>query len=658
MEESKELQKLYGFMQAFIYITVCIEILLFVHFPFSEQIMPLLSKMAKIPIYSNILYSKLFTFFIIMVTCIGTRSKKDLELDPTKQIIFPLIFGFIMFFGSICFLFFKEKGETSLEWYNIAYIILSIIGATLINSALDNISKRIKSNFMKDRFNIENESFEQSKDKVETEFSVNIPMKFFYNRKWHNGWLNICNCFRGTFVIGTPGSGKSFSVINSFIRQHSAKGFAEVVYDFKFPELAKIAYYNYQKNKQLGKIPSNFKFNVINFSDIEYSRRINPLKREYIEILADATETAEALYESLQKGDKGSGGNSDFFKTSAVNLLAASIYFWSRYENGKYSDLPHVLAFLNQEYDVLFKVLFSEPELKSLVSPFEAAYKSGAVDQLEGQMASLKVQLSRLATKESFWVFSGNDFNLKVSDKKDPSYLIIANNPKTQSMNSALNALIINRLTRLVNTKGNYPTSIIVDECPTLYFYQLATLLSTARSNKVSICLGLQELPQLEEQYGKATAKTITSIIGNTLSGQAKAPETLDWLQKLFGKVKQVKEGVTIRRNETTINMNEQMDFVIPASKISSLQAGTLVGQVALDFGQEDNFPTAMYHCKTNLDLKKIKKEEEAYKELPKVYNFGTADNREKLLQKNFKRIYDEVETCIRTICITLHYQF
>lgn len=637
MEESKELQKLYGFMQAFIYITVCIEILLFVHFPFSEQIMPLLSKMAKIPIYSNILYSKLFTFFIIMVTCIGTRSKKDLELDPTKQIIFPLIFGFIMFFGSICFLFFKEKGETSLEWYNIAYIILSIIGATLINSALDNISKRIKSNFMKDRFNIENESFEQSKDKVETEYSVNIPMKFFYNRKWHNGWLNICNCFRGTFVIGTPGSGKSFSVINSFIRQHSAKGFAEVVYDFKFPELAKIAYYNYQKNKQLGKIPSNFKFNVINFSDIEYSRRINPLKREYIEILADATETAEALYESLQKGDKGSGGNSDFFKTSAVNLLAASIYFWSRYENGKYSDLPHVLAFLNQEYDVLFKVLFSEPELKSLVSPFEAAYKSGAVDQLEGQMASLKVQLSRLATKESFWVFSGNDFNLKVSDKKDPSYLIIANNPKTQSMNSALNALIINRLTRLVNTKGNYPTSIIVDECPTLYFYQLATLLSTARSNKVSICLGLQELPQLEEQYGKATAKTITSIIGNTLSGQAKAPETLDWLQKLFGKVKQVKEGVTIRRNETTINMNEQMDFVIPASKISSLQAGTLVGQVALDFGQEDNFPTAMYHCKTNLDLKKIKKEEEAYKELPKVYNFGTADNREKLLQKTLK---------------------
>lgn len=648
MEESKELQKLYGFMQGFIYISICVEILLFIHFPFSNGIMPVLEKVARIPIYSNIIYSKLFTFLIIMVTCIGTRSKKDLDLDPVKQIIFPLIGGFIIFFGCSFLLFMGGNNDKGFEWYNILYIALSFIGATLINSALDNISKRIKSNFLKDRFNIENESFEQTKDIVNTEYSVNIPMTYYYQKKDYKGWINIVNPFRGTFVIGTPGSGKSFSVINSFIRQHSEKGFAEVVYDFKFPELAQISYYNFLKNKKLGKIPKNFKFNVINFSDIEYSRRINPLKREYIEILADATETAEALYESLQKGDKGSGGNGDFFKTSAVNLLAASIYFWSRYEDGKYSDLPHVLAFLNQEYEILFKVLFSEPELKSIVSPFEAAYKSGAVDQLEGQMASLKIQLSRLATKESFWVFSGNDFNLKVSDKKDPSYLIIANSPKTQSMNSALNALIINRLTRLVNTKGNYPTSIIVDECPTLYFYQLATLLSTARSNKVSVCLGLQELPQLEEQYGKATAKTICSIIGNTLSGQAKDPNTLDWLQKLFGKIKQRKEGLSITRDKTTISLNEQMDFAIPASKIASLQAGSLVGQVAVDFGQEDSFPTTMYHCKTNLNLKKIKKEERNYVPLPKIYNFGSAENREKLLQKNFKKIYDEVETVIQ----------
>ena len=650
MEESKELKNLYSLMQTFIYVTVCIEILLFISFPFSTQLTPVLSKLARIPIYSNVLYSKLFTFFIIMVTSIGTKAKKDIKFDAKKLIIIPLVIGFLLFFGSSFFLklgYEENQSHDYTSWYNLVYMVFSITGAIFINAAFDNISKRIKSNFMQDRFNIENESFEQTKELVNTEYSVNIPMTYYYQQKTWKGWINIVNPFRGTFVIGTPGSGKSFSVINSFIRQHSAKGFAEVVYDFKFPELAKIAYYNFHLNKQLGKIPANFKFNVVNFDNVEYSKRINPLKREYIEKLADATETAEALYESLQKGDKNAGGNSDFFKTSAVNLLAASIYFWSRYENGKYSDLPHVLAFLNQEYEALFKVLFSIPELQSLVSPFQAAYKSGAVDQLEGQMGSLKIQLSRLATKESFWVFSGDDFNLKVSDKNNPSYLIIANNPKTQSMNSALNALIINRLTRLVNTKGNYPTSIIVDESPTLYFHQLATLLSTARSNKVSVCLGLQEIPQLEEQYGKATAKTIMSVIGNTISGSARAKETLEWLQTIFGKVKQMKEGVTIRRNETTINMNEQMDFVIPASKIAALQAGSLVGQVAIDFGQEDNFPTTMYNCKTNLDLRKIKKEEECYKDLPKFYNFGTVEQKEKKLQKNFKRIYDEVEEVI-----------
>ena len=646
MEESKDLQKLYTMMQVLIYVTICIEILVYVSFPFSEKIYPIISKFAKIGIYSNPYWSKLFTLIIIMVTSIGTKAKKEIDFNATKLIFTPLVIGLITFFVSPLFLSFDTVQSNYMSWNNLTYISLTVIGAILINVAFDNISKHIKSNFMKDRFNVENESFEQTRELVKNEYSVNIPMTFYYQKRRWKGWINIVNPFRGTFVIGTPGSGKSFSVINSFIRQHSEKGFAEVVYDFKFPELAKIAYYNYMKNKRLGKIPSNFKFNVVNFSDIEYSRRINPLKREYIEILADATETAEALYESLQKGDKG-GGNSDFFKTSAVNLLAASIYFWSRYENGKYSDLPHVLAFLNQEYSILFKVLFSVPELKSLVSPFEAAYKSGAVDQLEGQMGSLKVQLSRLATKESFWVFSGDDFNLKISDPQNPSYLVIANNPKTQSMNSALNALIINRLTRLVNTKGNYPTSIIVDESPTLYFYQLATLLSTARSNKVSVCLGLQEIPQFEEQYGKATAKTIMSVIGNTISGSARSKETLDWLQTLFGKVKQMKEGVTIRRNETTLNMNEQMDFVIPASKIASLQAGALVGQVALDFGQENDFPTTMYNCKTNLDLKKIKQEEQQYRDLPKFYNFGTVEQKEKKLQLNFKKIYDEVEEVI-----------
>lgn len=646
MEESRELKKLYTMMQFLVYTLVCIEVLMFVRFPFSQSLDIFLNIFRRLVFYKEMLYSKFLILAMLISTSVGTRAKKDINFKAGKQVVVPLVFGLLLFFGSI-YVYNLSVSAWFEKWENIVYILASFSGAIMTNVALDNISKYIKSNLLKDKFNTENESFEQTTKKVENKYSVNIPMKFHNNGKTHKGWINIVNPFRGTLLMGTPGSGKSFSVVNSYIRQHAAKGFSMVVYDFKFPDLAKITYYQYQKNKQKGVLNSKYKFNVINFSDIEYSKRINPLKREYIEILADATETSEALYESLQKGDK-QGGNAEFFKTSAVNFLAACIYFFSRYDNGKYSDLPHVLSFINQPYQDIFQTLFSNPELESLLSPFKTAFDNQAFDQLEGQIGSLKVQISRLATKESYWVFSGDDFNLKVSDPNDPSYLIIANNPKTQAMNSALNALIINRLTRLVNTKGNLPTSIIVDEAPTLYFYQIANLLSTARSNKVSVLLGLQEIPQLEEQYGKATAKTVTSVIGNVISGSARAKETLEWLQIIFGKVKQKREGLTINENKTSLNINENMDYLIPASKIATLPAGSLVGQIALDFGQGDDFPTTMYNCSTNLDLKSIKAEEKKYVDLPKFYNFGTAEEREKVLTANFFKINEEVKQIVK----------
>ena len=653
MDETKEQQRLHAFMQAIVYFTIAFEILLFVRFAYPKPVLIFFKQISHLPIYNNIFYSKLFTFFIIIVTAIGTKAQKNLELDPMKHIVFPLLGGFIIFFGGAFFLLFSESGKTGFQWYNVTYIIFSFIGAILVNTSLDNISKKIKSNFLKDPFNIENESFEQTKEYIDTPYSVNIPMKYYHKKKHHDGYINIVNPFRGTLLLGTPGSGKTYSVINSFIRQHSRKGFAMVVYDFKYPDLSRILFYHYLVNKKKGIIDEKFKFNVVNFSNVEYSRRINPLKREYIELLADAMETSEALYESLQKGDRGSSGNAEFFKTSAVNFLAACIYWWSRYKGGIYSDLPHVLSFINRGYNEIFNVLFSEPELQSILSPFKTAFDNKAFDQLEGQIGSLKIQISRLATKESFWVFSGDDFNLKVSDPQNPSYLVIANSPKTQSMNSALNALILNRLTRLVNTKGNLPTSIVVDEAPTLYFYQIANLLSTARSNKVSVLLGLQEIPQLEEQYGKVVSRTITSVIGNVVSGSARSKETLEWLQTLLGKVKQRKEGVSFQSSKTTISLNEQMDHLVPASKIAALQTGCLVGQVAMDFGLEEefhnkeNFPITMYNCKTNLNTIQIENEEKNYVELPKFYNFGSLDDREKKLQRNFMKIYDEVEQVV-----------
>ena len=490
-------------------------------------------------------------------------------------------------------------------------------------------------------------------------------------------------------MVGTPGSGKTFSIIEPFIRQHSAKGFVMVAYDYKFPTLATKLYYHYKKNLKLGKVPKGCKFNIINkgckfniinFVDVEYSRRVNPIQLKYINNLAAASETAETLLESLQKGKKEGGGGSDqFFQTSAVNFLAACIYFFCNYEKepydkdgnklyaekrqdpetklwkptgivrdrkdgnivqpaywlGKYSDMPHILSFLNESYQTIFEVLETDPEVTPLLGPFQTAFKNKAMEQLEGMIGTLRVYTSRLATKESYII-------------------------------GALNALILNRLVTRVNTgQGkNIPVSIIVDELPTLYFHKIDRLIGTARSNKVSVTLGFQELPQLEADYGKVGMEKIITTVGNVVSGAARSKETLEWLSNdIFGKVVQIKKGVTIDRDKTSINLNENMDSLVPASKISDMSTGWICGQTARDFvktktgaggsmniQESEEFKTTKFFCKTDFDMREIKNEEAGYVPLPKFYTFPSREERERILYKNFVQVGQDVKEMIKDV--------
>jgi len=648
MDESNEQKKLYSFLQGFIYFSLFLEfiIFLFADAEFTASVQPVLVKLQRIGIYHNIYYSKAFTFLIILLVAIGTKARKDLKFDPVKQIYVPLFLGLVFFFGSGYFYFNPSsmKLGSDIILTDVVYIVLSLIGAIMINVALDNISKHIQTGLMKDRFNIENESFEQTRELINTPFSVNLPMLFYYKNKINNGYLNIVNPFRATLLIGTPGSGKSYSVVNPFIKQMLAKGFTMALYDFKFPDLGKIAYYHYLLNKKKGTL-KDFKFHTINFTSVEHSRRFNPLKPEYLPTLADATETAEALLQSLTKSDKESGA-AQFFTQSAVNFLASCIFFLSRHQGGKYSTFPHVLAFINLSYDEIFEMLFTEPQLASLLSPFRTAFKNKAFDQLEGQIGTLKINIGRLATRETFWVLSGDDFELKITDPKNPSILVIANDPATQSINSACNALILNRMTKLINSKGNLSCGLIVDESPTLYVHKVENLIATARSNKIAVLLGLQELPQLKQQYGKETADTICSVAANVISGSVRNKDTLDWLEKLFGKVRQQREGVNVDRSRTSITMNEEMGCLIPASKIATLAAGEVVAQVAFDNMKYDGqHVNSTYNCKINLDINQIAKEEELYGNMPVFYKFGADNERNIILDRNFARINKEIES-------------
>lgn len=656
MQEQQHQIKIYGFLQKAVYAVVALDCASLFYLDADIIIVSnLLKNFSKMSFFYPPINAKFATLILIGLVAVGTKAKKKKDLNIATEIVIPMILGLLMIFSSLVWQ--NEAGNSklpkifpALNLYQVIYAVLSFLGAVILQMGADAISKLMQQKMGKDRWNVEEESFAQNQELVETDTSINIPYLFRYSKKINKGWVNI-NPFRGTMVIGAPGSGKSFGIINPAIRQMIAKGFCLCIYDFKFPDLAQIAYYHYllKKSKDSG---YEYDFHVINLNEVEKSKRVNPFKKEYIQTLAEAQEMAESMVSSLQKGGSSSGGGSDaFFTQSAINFLSSSIYFFATYEDGKYSDLPHILSFMNRSYKEIFDTLFTNEEIFSLLSPFKTAYENKAFDQLEGQVGTLKIFLSRLATKESFWVFSGDEVELKITNRENPSILILASDPGTQDINSALYSSVLNRTLRLINSKHNLPGGIIADEFPTIYIHKIDNVVATARSNKVAVLLGLQEIPQLRQFYKKEVADTISAIVGNILSGSARDKNTLEWLEKLFGKIKQKSYSQSISQQGTTTSINEKMDFMIPAGKIATLKTGEMVGMIAQ--GEENDteeYKTSAMNGKINLDMKTIKEEENNYVKMPSYYSFvdKMGNNRKNdVLMTNFRKINKEVELIV-----------
>ena len=771
-EETREQQQMYNYFRSCIYIFLIIEIVMNLPITADNRVTQfILDLLARFKVFNSVSGCKVAELICICVVCIGTKAKKALKFNVKTMVIYPVLAGLTLV--GMCFIF--HGMNIGISWFGfpanrILYTLCSVVGTMLVHQGLDGIAKYYNYKVGEDRFNFENESFQQSETLVANDYSVNIPMIYYWKQKMHKGWINIINPFRGTIVLGTPGSGKSFGIIDPFIRQHAAKGFAIMCYDFKFPTLAKTLFYQYCKNRKAGKLPQNCGFRIINFTDVEYSDRINPIQRKYIPDLAAASETAATLLASLNKGGgEKKGGSEAFFTNSAENFLAAIIYFfvnfhpvgfkngkklkryvslapdsevvipegnklelvilnWDDYHaldakgniildfvdkngndvstdedrmfvdlngfsyldrtgkrvhiercwyeddkgkevepdtiTGEYSDMPHVLSFLGRSYDQVFNILMQDDKIASLMAPFKSAYENKANDQLEGMVGTLRVNAARLVSPEAYWVFTGDDFDLKISDKANPSYLVIANDPEKEQVIGSLNALVLNRLITRVNSKGNIPVSIIVDELPTLYFHKIDRLIGTARSNKVAVTLGFQELPQLEADYGKVGMQKIITTCGNIFMGAARNKETLEWAQNdVFGKAKQTSRSISINDNKVSTTISEKMDYLVPAAKIADMATGWLAGQAARDFTatddsmlnhfdieQSEEFKTTKYFCKTHFDMKKIKDEENHYVPLPKIYEFKNDREKEIMLNRNFKRVNEEVDKMVKEL--------
>ena len=497
----------------------------------------------------------------------------------------------------------------------------------------------LKEHLMDDVFNEENESFMQETRLITNEYSVNLPTRFYYKKKWHNGWINVVLPQRGCMVVGSPGSGKSYCVINQFIKQQIEKGYALYCYDFKFPDLSLIVYNHLLKNKD--KYKANVQFYVINFDDPRHSHRCNPINPVFMSDIADAYESAYVIMLNLNKTWIQKQG--DFFVESPIVLFAAIIWYLKIYENGKYCTFPHAIELLNKPYSDIFTILTSYRELENYLSPFMDAWKGGAMEQLQGQIASAKIPLSRMISPSLYWIMSGDDFTLDINNPDAPKVLCVGNNPDRQNIYSAALGLYNARIVKMVNRKGKLKCSILVDEVPTIYFKGLDTLIATARSNKVAVCLGAQDFSQLVRDYGEKEARVIQNTVGNVFAGQVLG-ETAKNLSERFGKVLQQRKSVNMTREDTSTSISTQLDSLIPASKISNLSQGMFVGSVCDSF--QEKMEQKIFHCELVVDNARVAAETKAYKPIPVITDFTGGDGKDHMreeIERNYYRIKEEV---------------
>ncbi|MTD67689.1 conjugal transfer protein MobC [Flavobacterium sp. LC2016-13] len=589
-------------------------------------------------LFSHTLYTKVFATVLLALSCLGSKGVKNEKITWSK-IYGVLGIGFVFFFLNTPLLKLSPIIGTFF------YILTLAIGFIALLLAGTWMQRLLNNNLMDDVFNMENESFQQETQLMHNEYSVNLPTKFYYKGKWNDGWINVVNPFRATIVLGTPGSGKSYAIVNNYIKQHIEKGFSMYIYDFKFDDLSTIAYNHLLQHA--GKYKVEPKFYVINFDDPRKSHRCNPLNPDFMSDISDAYEAAYTIMLNLNRSWIQKQG--DFFVESPIILLAAIIWFLKIYDNGKYCTFPHAIELLNKKYSDVFTILTSYPELENYLSPFMDAWQGGAQDQLQGQIASAKIPLSRMISPQLYWVMTGDDFSLDINNPKEPKILCVGNNPDRQNIYSAALGLYNSRIVKLINKKGQLKSSVIIDELPTIYFRGLDNLIATARSNKVAVCLGFQDYSQLTRDYGDKESKVIQNTVGNIFSGQV-VGETAKSLSERFGKVLQKRQSMSINRNDTSTSISTQLDSLIPASKISTLTQGLFVGAVSDNF--DERIEQKIFHAEIVVDNKKVAAETKTYHKLPEIRSFvdkNGVDNMKQEIDANYRQIKLDIVHIVAT---------
>ncbi|RKR83400.1 type IV secretory system conjugative DNA transfer VirD4/TraG family protein [Mucilaginibacter gracilis] len=584
----------------------------------------------KTGLFMGMLKPKLAALVFLLISLIGAKGKKEEKIRKDTIAIY-LGAGLLLYFISgLSFYLIASPAIIT-----ISYIGLTALGYLLILTGGVRLSRLISLGLTKDIFNTENETFPQEERLLENEYSVNLPARYALRKKIRSSWINFINPFRGLLVVGTPGAGKSYFVIRHVIDQHLKKGFSMFIYDFKFDDLTKIAYNKLIRYKENFKVKPQFY--LINFDDLSRTHRSNPLDPQSMEDITDATEASRTILLGLNRDWIKKQG--EFFVESPINFLTAIIWYLRRYRDGRYCTLPHVIELMQADYEELFPLLKEEEEIKVLINPFISAYQNKATDQLEGQVASAKISLARLSSPQLYYVLSGNDFTLDINNPLSPKIVCMGNNPQKLQTYGAVLSLYISRVIKLANRKNQLKSSLIFDEFPTIYFNNIDSLIATARSNKVSTTLGIQDYSQLKKDYGREQAEVIMNIVGNIISGQVTG-DTAKQLSERLGKIMQERNSVSINSSDTSVSKSTQLEYAVPASKISSLSSGSFVGMVADN--PDEKIELKIFHSEIQNDHAAIKAEEDNYQPIPAVANVSTLD-----VEENYKTIKAEIADLI-----------
>lgn len=593
----------------------------------------LLDNIRSTGLFKSFLNSKLISLGLLVISLLGARGRKNEKLNHRTAFAYILTGLLIFFFSYLSLLLKLPRIEVASIYIGVTAIgfLVFLSGGTLLSRIIKN---RLNS---KDIFNRENETFPQEERLLENEYSINLPAQYQLKDKIRKSWINIINPFRAIMVLGTPGSGKSYFVIRHVITQHIKKGFTMFVYDFKFDDLSKIAYNTWLRNKGSYKIVP--KFYVINFDDLTRSHRCNPLEPSAMTDITDAAESARTILMGLNREWIKRQG--DFFVESPINFLTAIIWYLKKFRDGEFCTLPHVIELMQVEYDKLFTLLRTEKEIEVLINPFVNAYLNDVMDQLEGQIASGKVAMARLSSPQLYYVLSGNDFTLDINNPAEPKIVCMGNNPQKIQIYGAVLSLFVSRLVKLVNQKGKLKSSLIFDEFPTIYLNNMDSLIATARSNKVSTCLGIQDFSQLRKDYGREQADVIMNITGNIVSGQVTG-DTAKQLSERFGKIMQDRESYSINSGDTSISRSKQLEVAIPPSKISGLSSGAFVGMVADD--PDNKIELKAFHCEIINDHEALKVEQDDYKDIEVIRKLDST-----MVQRNYLQIKQDVQDIIQS---------